>query len=148
MLAQYDELFANAPDCLAIVFVEVGYGLEVGHQATRQPHEFNVALCFAFKTPAGLNPIQIAVDVYLQEHGWVVGRPTGGCWTNSFKSQLAQIEFINIHINHPHWNCLSNVLVEEFGQQGTWRPIFSLYESLHPAAPDQNCLMHSSSGSS
>jgi hypothetical protein len=67
----------------------------------------------------------------------VVGRPTGGRRIDPFKSQLAQIEFIDIHINHPHWIGFSNVLVEEFGQQGALRPIFSLYESLHPAAPNQ-----------
>src|SRR6201746_1572629 len=42
--AQHHELTADPADGLAIVFPEVGYGLEVRHQATGQPKQLDVAL--------------------------------------------------------------------------------------------------------
>ena len=47
------------------------------------------------KTPAGLNAIQITVDVELQENGRVIGRPTGSRRIHAFESELAQIKFIH-----------------------------------------------------
>src|SRR5271154_5288336 len=42
--AQHHELAANLADGLAVVLAEVGYGLEVRHQASGQPNQFDVAL--------------------------------------------------------------------------------------------------------
>ena len=63
LLAQHHELTADATDRGAVVLPEVGNGLEVRHQATGQPHQFNVALRFPFQASARLNPIEVAVDV-------------------------------------------------------------------------------------
>src|SRR5256885_16791581 len=41
----------------SIVFPEVGYRLEVWHQAAGQPNQFDVALAFPFQAPARLHPI-------------------------------------------------------------------------------------------
>src|ERR1700692_4833345 len=46
--AQHHELTADLADGLAIVFPEVGYGLEVRHQATGQPNQLDVALALPF----------------------------------------------------------------------------------------------------
>jgi hypothetical protein len=62
-LAQHDELSANVPDCFAIVFAETCNRFEVRHQPSSQPHQFDVALTLFLKATAGLNPIQVAVNV-------------------------------------------------------------------------------------
>src|SRR4029079_13731831 len=46
--AQHHALTADPADGLAIVFTEVGYGLEVRHQPARQPHQLDVALTLPF----------------------------------------------------------------------------------------------------
>src|SRR5277367_4308145 len=50
--AQHHELAANLADGLAVVLAEVGYGLEVRHQASGQPNQFDVALALPLQTAA------------------------------------------------------------------------------------------------
>jgi hypothetical protein len=64
--AQHHELTADLADRLTIVFPEVGYGLEVRHQAAGQPHQLDVALALPFQAPARLHPIEVSVDINLQ----------------------------------------------------------------------------------
>jgi hypothetical protein len=69
--AQHHELTADLADGLAIVFPEVGYGLEVRHQATGQPNQLDVALALPFQAPARLHPIEVSVDVIFNNvPGW------------------------------------------------------------------------------
>ena len=51
--AQQDELAADPADRLAVVAAEVSDGLEVGHQPTREPDQFHVALGLTFEPTAG-----------------------------------------------------------------------------------------------
>ena len=65
-LAAYgDELRADRADCRAIVAAEIGDGLEIGHQAACQPHQFDVALGFSFKPAARRNTVQVTVEIDL-----------------------------------------------------------------------------------
>ena len=116
MLAQHDELTADAADCFAVVFAEVGDGLEIGHQTPGQPHQFDIAVGLFLKAPARLNPIQVAVDIQFQQHGWVVSRPTGGGGIDALKPQLAEIQFVNEGIDDAHRIGLRNVVVEQLWQ--------------------------------
>src|SRR5215217_9086953 len=74
--AQHHELAADLADGLAIVLAEVGYGLEVGHQPAGQPNQLDVALALPFQTPARLHPIEVSVDVNLQQRRRMIGRPS------------------------------------------------------------------------
>jgi hypothetical protein len=58
--AQHHELAANPADGLAVVLAEVGYGLEVRHQASGQPNQFDVALALPVQTPARLYDSSLA----------------------------------------------------------------------------------------
>lgn len=49
--AQDDELAAHFADRGAVVLTEVGDGLEVGSQATGQPHQLDVALRLVLQAP-------------------------------------------------------------------------------------------------
>src|SRR6476619_2827957 len=63
--AQHHELAADPADGLTIVLAEVGYGLEVRHQAAGQPNQLDVALALPLQPPARLHPIEVSVDVNL-----------------------------------------------------------------------------------
>src|SRR3954447_16222413 len=85
--AQHHELAANPADGLAIVLAEVGYGLEVRHQAAGQPNQFDVALALPLQAPARLHPVEVAVDVNLQQRRRMVGRPSCRLRLNTAKAQ-------------------------------------------------------------
>jgi len=76
--AQDDELPAHGSDRRTIVLSEVRNRLEVRHQLAGQPNQLNIALGLALQAPARLDPIAIAVDVDLEQHRRVVGRPACG----------------------------------------------------------------------
>src|SRR2546429_5190045 len=59
---------ADLPDRAAIVLAEVGNRLVIGNKAAREPHHLNVAAGLALEPAARLDPIEIAVDVELQQH--------------------------------------------------------------------------------
>src|SRR5438132_3766638 len=92
--AQHHELAANPADGLAIVLAEVGYGLEVRHQAASQPNQLDVALAFSLQAPARLYPIEVSVDVNLQQRRRMIGRPSCRLRLNS-EAQPRQIKLID-----------------------------------------------------
>src|SRR5215470_13639175 len=70
--AKRDELRANLADRRTVILAEISNRLVIGSQPTREPHDFNVAAGLALKAPARLNPIEVAVDVELQQYRWMV----------------------------------------------------------------------------
>jgi hypothetical protein len=73
---------------LSVVLAEVGYRLEVRHQAAGQPHQLDVALALPLQAPARLHPVEVAVDVNLQQRRWMVGRPSGHLWLDTAEPEL------------------------------------------------------------
>src|ERR1700737_3443198 len=74
---QHHKLTADLADGLAVVLAEIGYRLEVRHQASGQPHQLDVALALPLQAPARLYPIEVSVDVNLQQCRRMVGRLSG-----------------------------------------------------------------------
>src|SRR5437879_8079019 len=81
--AQHHELTADLADRLAIVLPEVGYGLEVRHQAAGQPNQLDVALALPLQAPARLHTIEVAINVNLQQRRWMIGWPSSRLWLNT-----------------------------------------------------------------
>src|SRR5215471_20954196 len=65
--AQLDKLRTYLLDAAAVVLAEVRNRLVVRRQSTEQPHHFDVAPRFAFQPAARLHPVEVAIDVELQE---------------------------------------------------------------------------------
>ena len=86
--AQQHELAEHGAEGGAIVASKVGDGLEVRIQGPHQPDDFNVAMAFHFQPPARPHPVQIAVDVELQQIGWRIAgaarRRQGSNKSNTF----------------------------------------------------------------
>ena len=72
----------------AIVLAEVGNGLVIGCKPARQPHHLNVAPGLVLKPPARLNPIEIAVDVKLQQDRRMIRRSAGCLGIDPIKPKL------------------------------------------------------------
>src|SRR6266550_2269419 len=92
--AQHHELTADLPDGLAVVLPEVGYRLEVWHQAAGQPDQLDVALALPLQAPARLHPIEVAVDVNLQQcrrtSGSTPPKPSLARSSSSTKTSIAR----------------------------------------------------------
>src|SRR3984885_2040615 len=97
--AQHHELAANPADGLAVILAEVGYGLEVRHQASGQPNQFDVALALPLQTPARLHPIEVSVDVNLQQRCRMIGWPSCCLRLNTAEAQPRQVKLIDKDIN-------------------------------------------------
>ena len=114
LAAQHDEFATDVVDRLAIVLAEVGNRLEVRHQPTGQPDQLDVALCFALQATAGLDPVEVAVDVDLQQRRRMVGGPADDPWMHAIEDELRQIRLIDEDVNRPDWVVFRNVVVKTF----------------------------------
>ncbi|MOA00449.1 hypothetical protein D3C78_1198110 [compost metagenome] len=135
LLAQHHELPTDAADCLAVILAEVGDGFEVRHQAPGQPHQLDVALRFALEASTGLDPIEVAVDVNLQQDAGMVSGPAGFRRDDTLETQPAEVEFIDEHIDHPHRVGVRHVIIQALGQQRALTSTLSLDETLHGQPP-------------
>ena len=137
LVAQYDELAAHLADRGPIVLAEVGNGLEVWHQPSGQPHELDIALRLALQPAAGLDAIQVAVDVELQQHRRVVRRPACRCRVNANEAKCLQIKSFDEDLDHANRILRFNVVLQTRGQQAHLGSVLAFDESLHAAAPNK-----------
>ena len=114
--AQHHELTADLADGLSIVLTEVGYGLEVRHQPARQPNQFDVALALPFQPTARLYPVEVAVDVNLQQRRRMIGRPSCRLRLNAVKAELGQVKLIDQHIDRPDRIVLAQIVIQPLGK--------------------------------
>ena len=73
MAAQDDELGADLADRPAIVFAKVRNRHVIRDQAVAQPHHFHIAARLPLHPEARLNPVEIAVNMELQQNRRVIG---------------------------------------------------------------------------
>src|SRR6476469_247292 len=116
LTAEFDEARTYPAQRQAIVFAEVRNRLVIRCEPTQQPHDLDIASGLSFEPPARLNPVQIAVDVKLEENRGVVRWPTSGRRLNPLKVHLSQIERIDKHVDHSNRVALVNEIIEAFGQ--------------------------------
>lgn len=64
----------------------------------QQPHHFDIAQRFALETPARLHPIEVAVNIQLQERCRMIARPS--CRLRQVKTKIRKIKLLDEHINH------------------------------------------------
>ena len=67
MTAQFDKSYADLLDRSPTILAEVRYRLVVRSEPASQPHYLDIAPSLTLKPPARLNPIEITVDVELQQ---------------------------------------------------------------------------------
>src|SRR6266404_4653613 len=109
--AKHHELTADLTDGRAVVLSEIGYRLEIRHQAAGQPNQLDVALALPLQAPARLHPIEVSVDVNLQQRRRMVGRPSCRLWLNAAKAQPGQIKLIDKNIDRPDRIVLAQIVI-------------------------------------
>src|SRR5258705_13864508 len=97
-----------------------------------KPHHLDVAQSLTFKPTARLDTIEIAADVELQQHRWMIRRTASGLELDPAKSKLRQIEFINKNVNDANGIALANPAFQAFGKQRALCAINSINKALHP----------------
>src|SRR6266436_3276682 len=91
---------AHFADGSTVVLAEVSNRLVVGSKAAREPHHLNVAGGLTLKPTARLNPVEIAVDVQLQQYRRMIRRPAGDLGINPAEPKLGQIELVDKDVDH------------------------------------------------
>jgi len=100
----------------------------IRNQPTGEPHHLNVAASLTLKPAARLNPIEITVNVELQQHRRMVRRPAGGLGINPAKPKLGQI-------NHANRIILANPIFQAFRKQCALAAVHPPNKALHPIPP-------------
>jgi hypothetical protein len=84
------------PACLtprmdaAIVLAEVRDGLVIGDEPPNQPHHLDVAAGLPLQPSARPHPVQVAVDVELEQDCGMIGRPAGRLGHDTVEPELTQ----------------------------------------------------------
>ena len=130
--AHHNELPAHFADGRAVMFAEIGDGLEVWREAARQPHRLDIALAFPLETAARRDAVEIAVDINLQHHRGVVGRPSGLFGIDGAKTKLAEIKLIHEKVDHPNRIVLGYIVFQLSRKHRCLTTIRPAYETAHP----------------
>lgn len=133
--AQFHELRAGPSDGRAVVAPEVGDGLVVGRQAAGQPHKLDIPPRFAFQAAAGWDPVQVAVDKELQQHGWMIARATSSGWGATLETECAEIELIDEEVDDTDQVILADPILEPLREKRDLFPVDAIDETGHPRLP-------------
>ena len=133
--AQRDEACAHFADGSTIVPTEIGNGLVIGNEPTRQPHDLNVASGLTLEPAARLNPVEIAVDVELQQDRRMIRRPAGYLGIDPAEPKLGKIEFVGKDVDHPNGIVLADPVFQAFRKQRALPAIRAFNEAPHPTLP-------------
>jgi hypothetical protein len=79
----------------------------------------------------GMDAVEVAVDVDLQQDDRMVSRPTGIRRDHALETWSAKVEFIDEHIDYPHRVGVRLLVIQALGQQCDLASMFSLDETLH-----------------
>jgi hypothetical protein len=110
---------------------EIGDGLEVRRQPAGEPHQLDVALSLALQAAAGLDAVEVAVDVELEKHRGVIRRAAGRRRLYTFEAQCLKIKFLDEDVDDSHRVVLTDIVIKAFGQQRHLLSVFALDASLH-----------------
>ena len=110
----------------------------IRYKPARQPHHLNVARSLTLEPSTRLNPIEIAVNVELQQNRRMIRRPTGCFRIDPAKAKLAQIEFLNKNVDHANGIVLIDPVFQAFRKQRALPTIRALNEAPHPIPPQKH----------
>src|SRR4029077_6381181 len=133
--AQRDELGAHLADRRPIVLAEIGNRFVIRDQSAEKPDHLEIATGLTLQPPARLHPIEIAVDVELEQGRGMIRGPARYFRHNAFEPELAQIKRIDERIDRANRIVLINQFIQAFGQQSRLPTIRPNQEALHRFSP-------------
>src|SRR5664280_2002597 len=104
-------------------------------EPARQPHHLNVAPSFTLQSPARLDPVEIAVNVELQQDRRMIRRPAGYLGIDPAEPKFGQIEFVDKDLDHANRIVLADPVCHVFRKQRALHAIRPLNEALHLILP-------------
>jgi hypothetical protein len=134
--AQEDELAAGVADRLSVVTPEVGQGLEVRRELAGQPDQLEIATSLALEATARRHPVQVAIEIDLEQDSRMVSGSACGGRLGAGKAQGQQIKFIDESIDHPHRIILRDVVVQAFRQEDRLSAVLAFDEAGHRGLPE------------
>ena len=121
--AQQHELAEHRAEGVAVVAAEIGDGLEVGLQMPQQPDHLDVAVGLGFQPAARAHPVQIAVDVELQQIGGRIARTACRLRLDADEPGRREVQPIDEGVDEPHRVVGADVIVHRFRQQQRLRSV-------------------------
>ena len=115
--AQQHERAEDLPEGMTVVAAEVGNGLEVGLEVAKQPDHLNVPPRLCLQAPAGADPIEVAVDVELEQISGRIARPTCYCGLDPSKAGRLQVEPSHEGLDEAHRMVRADVVVDRLRQE-------------------------------
>ena len=132
--ANTNEVAAYLANANSVVMAEVRNRFEVWSQASCQPHQLHIALSFPLQPAAGLDAIEVPVDIKFEKNCRVIRRTTCACRCSSVEAQSLQVQFINKGIYDPYRIVLANEVIQALWQQRDLISTFTFDEALHMAS--------------
>src|SRR5262245_1899603 len=126
---------SRVADRRPIVLAEIGNRFVIRDQSAEKPDHLEIATGLTLQPPARLYPIEIAVDVELEQGRGMIGGPARYFRHNAFEPELAQIKRIDKRIYRANRIALINPFIEAFGQQSRLPTIRPNQEALHRSPP-------------
>src|SRR5437016_2484002 len=133
--AKGDKLRAHLADRRPVILAEIGNCLVIGNQPARQPHHLNVAGGFTLKPAARLNPVEITVDVELQQRRRMIRRSAGHFGLDPTEPKFGKIEFVDKNVDDPNRIVLADPVFQTVGKQCALTAIHPFNEAPHLIPP-------------
>lgn len=121
-------------DAFAAAAPEVCDRLEVRGQPACQPHQLDVALALPLHASTGLDTVEVAVDIDLQQHSRVIRGAARQCRRQAIEAQSLQVKFADECVDHSDRVVLGDEVVKALWQQRNLVPIVTFNKSGHLTA--------------
>jgi len=87
----------------------------------RQPDHLDVAMALHLQPPARPHPVQIAVDVELQQIGWRIAGAARRLRRDAREPRRREVELVNKGVDEPHRIVGADIIVHRLRQQQNLR---------------------------
>jgi hypothetical protein len=125
LTTQHHELAEYRFEGGTVVTTEVGDGLEVRLEVPQQPDDLDIAVCLGFKAPARPDPVQVAIDVELEQISRIVARATRCLWLYADEPGRAKVEPVDESLDEPDRVVRPDIIIHRLGQQQKLRAVRS-----------------------
>ena len=133
--AEHNKPAADLADGQAVVLAEIGDRLVIRNTTSRQPHDLDVAPGLALKPSARLDPVQIAVNIELQEDRRMIGGSPCRFRIDPAEIERTEIKLLDKHVNHTNRVVLVDPIIQAFGKQRRLPAVRPLDKALHRDLP-------------
>ena len=133
LCAQEDKLPEKSVPRFRVSFSEISHRLDVWSKFAQKPNALHVAMGFPLKSSAGSNPVEVSIDVELEQIPWIIGRATRACSLSPREPKPLQIKTLHIRINNTNRIFFRDIVIEKIRQKEPLGPTVSRNVA-HPAS--------------